>query len=221
MKRLIILILLLLMSAVCIQSAFADAIVEKLTEFNIKCYGDGDVSNDGINTTGTSFTFTTADIIARFSIGTGMVFSSRAQLIMQEYYAGNATSTTPTKPYLLKIIIRDGINDTDASDYVDYKPMTTEAGKVYFVEGKDGSFTLYSAMYCAIKNINNGESLGIFGFVTDTGKLIKPPYAFVMLGNATIDAIGTFSQMDVNGKVIPYICKGTVKYTNAQIVSVF
>jgi F0F1-type ATP synthase membrane subunit a len=116
MKRLVILIALLVMNAICVQGVFAqEIIVERQIDLSIKFYRDGVVSDLGANRTGITFTYTTADLITRLGMATGTTFSSHAILIEQEYFDGIASMTMPTEPYMLKLLVRDGLNDVDVS----------------------------------------------------------------------------------------------------------
>jgi len=220
MKKLIISIALLIMSAICIQGAFAqEVIVERQVDLSIKFYGNGVVSDDGINKTGTTFTYVTSDLITRFGMATGTSFSNNAILIEQMYFDGIAASTMPTEPYMVTLIVRDGINDLDVGDYINYQPVSPPVGKVKFAAGKGGNFILYDVIFCNLKNMDIGEEFWLIGFQTETGKLSSPPYVTVSFSDWSLDAEGYFSHKDVNNIKTTYVGHGAIKYSNAQIVS--
>ncbi len=220
MKKFVILIVLLVMSAICVQATFAQEIIfERQVDLSIKFYGDGVVSDLGTDRTGIVFTYTTADLITRFGIATGTTFSSQAILIKQEYFDGIAASNLPTEPYILKLIVRDGYNDVDVSNYINYSQASPPVGKVHFVEGKGGSFTLYDEVFCTLKNTDIGEEFWLIGFQTETGNFNRPPYLYVSFKDWSFDVSGYFSQKDANGIKTIYVGKGVIRYSNANIVS--
>jgi hypothetical protein len=218
MKRLMVLAAVLLMSMMFVLTTFADVIVEKNFDLDLKCYGNGIVSDDDMNKTGMVFTFTTADLIAKLGLAKNIVFSRHAQIICQEYFEGDASSTMPTDPSNIKGIVRDGTLEEDVSIYFG-QILSNKVGKVNFVEGKGGSFTTYNIVVQGFQT-DNGEHYWLEGLMKNDGTFLKAPYAYVTLYNSSANINGYLSLGDGKNGIITYVITGTLKFTNAKIVPV-
>ena len=218
MKRLIILVAVLLMSIMCVQAAFADVIVEKNFQINLKCHYDGDIAYANMNKSKSSFVFKTEDLIAKLGIVTGTVFSRKAKLIVQEYFEGNATSTVPTQPTGIRFIVRDGTNEVDVSEYIKYIELSTEIGQADFTEGAGGTFKTSNVKYLAFSQ--NQATVSLFSLETNEGIFLQTPHAFVALYNVKAQVIGIINWPDDSGYLIKHNVGGTIKITDAKVVSV-
>ena len=217
MKRLIILVAVLLMSIMCVQAAFADVIVEKNFQIDLKSHYEGDVAYVNMNKSKTSFVFKTEDLIARLGTAAGTVFSRKAKLIMQEYFEGDATSTVPTQPTAIRFIVRDGTNEVNVSDLIKYSELSTEIGQVNFTEGAGGTFKTSNVKYLAFSG-HLSVNLTLISLDTNEGIFPKAPYAFVALYNVKAQVIGIINLQDDSGSLIKHNLGGTITITNAKIV---